>query len=77
MGAKGNTCRISVRKPEGKRPLGRPRRRREDNIEMELKGVGWSGMNWSDLTQERERWSALVNTAMNHRLLKKGSVPWS
>jgi hypothetical protein len=50
-------------RPEGKRPLGRPRRRWEDNIEMVFKEVGW-GMNWIDLAQDMIRWRALVNEVM-------------
>ena len=51
-------------KPEGKKPLGRPRRRWEDNIEMDLQEVGGGG-NWMELAQDRDRWRALVNTVMN------------
>jgi hypothetical protein len=54
-----------VGKPEGKRPLGRPIRRWVDNIKMDLREVGWGGMNWIDLAQYREQWRALVNTVMN------------
>jgi hypothetical protein len=56
-----------VRKPEGKRPLVRPRRRWEDNIKMALQEVGW-GMVWIDVAQDRDRWRALVNAAMNLRV---------
>jgi hypothetical protein len=49
-------------KPEGKRPLGRPRRRWEDNIRMKLREIGWGDMDWIDLTQDRDQWRALVNT---------------
>jgi hypothetical protein len=59
---------ISVHKPEGKRPLGRPRRRWEDNIKMDLREIGWGGMDWIDLTQDRGQWMALVNTVINHRV---------
>ena len=48
-----------VGKPEGKRSLGRPRRRWEDNIKMDLQEVGWGNMNWIDVAQDRERWRAL------------------
>jgi hypothetical protein len=54
-----------VGKPEGKRPLGRPRRKWEDNIKMNLREIGFEGVNWIHLPQERDRWLALVNTVMN------------
>jgi hypothetical protein len=54
-----------VEKPEGRRLLGRPRRRWEDNIKMDLREVGWGGMDWIDLAQDRDRWRAIVNTVMN------------
>jgi hypothetical protein len=66
--AKSNANRILIGKPEGKRPLGRPRRRQVDNVKMDLKEVGWGGMNWIDLAQNRDQWRALVNTAMNLRV---------
>jgi hypothetical protein len=53
--------------PEGRRPLGKPRRRWEDNIKMDLQGVGW-GMNWIELAQDTDRWRALVNAVMNLRV---------
>jgi hypothetical protein len=56
-----------VGKPEGRRPLGRPRRRWED-IKMGIREVGWRGIDWIDLAQHRDRWRALVNTAMNLRV---------
>jgi hypothetical protein len=55
-------------KPEGKRPLGRPKRRWEDNIKMDLQAVGCGGMDWIDLAQARERWRALVIAVMNIRV---------
>jgi hypothetical protein len=55
--------RIFVERPEGRRQLGRPRRRWEDNIETDLQEVGW-GMNWIDLAQDRDRWRAVVNAVM-------------
>ena len=57
--------RILVGKPEGKRPLGRPRRRWEDNIKMDLQEVVCGGMDWIELAQDRNRWLALVNAVMN------------
>jgi hypothetical protein len=67
-GEKKHVCRILVGKPEGRRPLGRTRRRWVDNIKMDLREIGWAGMDWIDLTQDRDRWRALVNTAMNLRV---------
>jgi hypothetical protein len=57
-----------VGKTEGKRPLGRPRHRWEDNIKMDLQGVRCGGMDWVDLAQNRDRWQALVNAVMNLRV---------
>ena len=57
-----------MRKPEGKRPLGRPRRRWEDNIKMVLQEVVCEGMEWIELAQDRDRWWALVNAVMNLRV---------
>jgi hypothetical protein len=54
-----------VRRPEGRRPLGRPRYRWEDNIKMDLQEVGWGGMDWVDMPQDRDRWRSLVNAVMN------------
>jgi hypothetical protein len=59
--------RILVGKSEGKRPLGRARRRWEDNIMMDLQEVGCKGMDWIDLAQGRDRWRSLVNAVMNFR----------
>jgi hypothetical protein len=56
-----------VGKPEGKKPLGRPRLRWEDNIKMDLQEVGWGRMDWIELAQDRNRWRALVNAVMNLR----------
>jgi hypothetical protein len=54
--------------PEGNRPLGRPRRRYVDNIKMDRREIGWDGMDWIDLAQNRDHWRALVNTVMNPRV---------
>jgi hypothetical protein len=59
--------RILVGNPEGKRPLARPRRRWLDNIKMDLREIGWDGMDWIDLAQDRDQWMALVNAIMNNR----------
>ena len=60
--------RVLVGKPEGKRPLGRPRRRWEDNIKMYLREVVCGGMEWIELAQDRNKWRALVNVVMNLRV---------
>jgi hypothetical protein len=67
-GGKRNAYRILVRKPGRKRPLGRPRRRREDNIKMDIREIGWGGMDWIDLAQNRDQWRAVVNTVINLRV---------
>jgi hypothetical protein len=70
MGEKRNeyTRSILVGKPEGKRPLERPRRTRVDNIKMDLREIGWNGMDWIDLAQDSVQWRSLVNTIMNLRV---------
>ena len=68
MGEERGVHRVLVGKPEGNRPLGRPRRRWEDNIKMELQEVGGGGGDWMELGQDRDRWRALVNTVMNFRV---------
>jgi hypothetical protein len=67
MGEKRGAYRILVGRPEGGRPLGRPRRRWEDNIKMDLHDVGW-GMDWIELVQDRDRWRTVVNAVMNLRV---------
>ena len=59
---------VLVGKPEGKRPLGRPRRRCEDNIKMDLQEMGRGCRDWMELGQDRDRWRALVSTVMNFRV---------
>ncbi|PNF18258.1 hypothetical protein B7P43_G16303 [Cryptotermes secundus] len=65
MGEKRNACRILVGKPEGRRPLGRPSCRRVDNIKIDLGEIAWNGMDWTDLSLDRDQWKALVNRVMN------------
>jgi hypothetical protein len=60
--------RVLVGKPEGKRPPRRPRRRWVDNIKMDLQEVGCGSVDWIELAQDRDRWWALVNSVMNHRV---------
>jgi hypothetical protein len=68
MGEGRGAYKILVGKPEGRRPLGRPRRRWEDNIKMDLQEVGWDDVAWIDIAQDRDRWRALVNAVMNLRV---------
>jgi hypothetical protein len=68
IGEKMNAYRILVGKPEGKRPLGRPTHRWVSNIKMDLREIGWDGKEWIDLTQDRDQWRALLNTAINLRV---------
>jgi len=70
MGQGRGVCRVLVWKPEGKRPLGRPRRRWQDNIKMELQEVGGACGDRMELAQDRDRWRALVSTVMNIRVPK-------
>jgi hypothetical protein len=65
MGYKRNAYTVLVGKLEGTTPLGRPRRRLEDNMKMDLREIGWGGMDWIYLVQDRNRWTALVNRAEN------------
>jgi hypothetical protein len=71
MGERRGAYRLLVGKPEGKSPLGRPRRRWEDNVRIDLQEVGCGGMDWIELTQDRYRWRAVVNAVMNLRVLYK------
>jgi hypothetical protein len=68
MGEGRGVYRVLVGKPEVKRPLGRPRRRWEDNIKMDLQEVGCGCMDWIELAQDRDRWRALVNAVMTLRV---------
>jgi hypothetical protein len=65
MGDKRNAYRSLVGKPEGKRPLRRPRRKWENNIKMDLREIIWGGMDWIDLAQDMDQWRAVVNRVMN------------
>jgi hypothetical protein len=68
MGERRGLYRVLVGKPDGKRPLGRPRRRWENNINMDLREVGCGVMDWIEVAQDMDRWRALVNAAMNLRV---------
>jgi hypothetical protein len=68
-----NVYKVLMGKSEGKRPLGRPRRRWEDGIRMGLRDIGWGSVEWIQLVQDRDRWRAVVNTVMNLRIL----APWN
>jgi hypothetical protein len=70
MGEGRNVYRVLVGKPEGRSSLGRPRRRWEDGIRMDLEEIGWlGGVEWIHLAQDRDRWRALVNAVLNLRVL--------
>jgi hypothetical protein len=68
MGERRGVYKVLVGKPEGKRPLGRPRRRWEDNIKLDLTEIGIDGSNWVQLSQDRVQWRTFVNTVMNRRV---------
>jgi hypothetical protein len=68
MGERRGAYRALVEKPEGRRPLVRPRRRWEDNIKMDLREDGWGDVDWIDLAQDRAMWRTLVYTVMNLRV---------
>jgi len=68
MGKRRGVYRVLVGKPEGRRPLGRPRRRWEDNIKMDLQEVGCVGMNCIEMAQDKDSWQAVVNAVMNLRV---------
>ena len=74
MGQGRRVYRVLVGKPEGKRPLGRPRRRWEDNIKTDLQEVGGSRGDWMELAQDRDSWWALVSTVMNLRVPKMWGI---
>jgi hypothetical protein len=68
MGEERNVYKVLMGKPEGKRPLERPRHRWEDGIRVDLKEIGLGSVDWIQLAQDRDRWQALVNTVMNLRV---------
>jgi hypothetical protein len=70
MGEERKLYKVLVGKPEGKRPLGRPRRRWEDEIRMDLRETGLVGVDWIRLAQDMYRWRAVANTAMDLRVLE-------
>jgi len=74
MGQWRGVYRVLVRKPGGKRPLGRPRRRWEDNIKMDLQEVGGGCGDWMELAQDRDRWRAFVSTVMNPQVPKMRGI---
>jgi hypothetical protein len=69
MGEERNVYRVLIGKPEGKRPLTRPKRRWEDRIKMDVRDIDWGSVDWIQLAQDRDRWRAIVNTMMSLRVL--------
>jgi hypothetical protein len=69
MGAERKVYKVLAGKPEGKRPLGRPRHRWEDGIRMDLREIGLGGVDWIQLAHDRDRWRAVVSAVMNLRVL--------
>jgi hypothetical protein len=63
-----NTCRNLIGKPEQKRPLGRPRCRREANVGIDLREIGWEGVEWIHLAQDTKEWPVLINIVVNFRV---------
>jgi hypothetical protein len=76
MGEKRNAYRLLAGKPEGKRPLGRPRRRWLDNFKMDLLEVGWDGVDWIALAQDRDKWRALVNAVPSNSIKFWETIKW-
>jgi hypothetical protein len=73
MGEERNVNKVLMGKPGGKRPLGRPRRRWDNGIRIDLRETSWESVEWIQLAQDRDRWQALVNTVMNLWVLAKRS----
>jgi hypothetical protein len=71
MGEGRGVCRVLFRRPEGKRPLGRPKRRWEDNMKMGFREIGIDGVNWIRLAQDRIQWRSFVNTVMELRVSQR------
>jgi hypothetical protein len=69
MGENRNAYRILVGIPEGKRPLGRPKRRWVDNIKMDFREIGWDPVDWIDMAQDRDQWRALMNKVLKLRVI--------
>jgi hypothetical protein len=69
MGKERKVCKVLMGKPNGRRPFGRPRRRWEDGVRMDLREIGLGGVDWIRLAQDRDRWRAVVSAVMNLRAL--------